>query len=200
MRILLVLILSFCLGSPAWASRNILVFGDSLSAGFGLPTGSAWPDLLQQRLQQQGLDYRVANHSISGETTAGGLSRFAAALNREKPAIVILELGANDGLRGLPLKLMQDNLSAMIRSAKAGGARVLLLGMQLPPNYALYADGFAAAYPALARRENVPLLDFLFAGFADRPDHFLPDGLHPTAAAQYKVLDNVWPKLKPLLR
>ncbi|MCX7894301.1 MAG: arylesterase, partial [Burkholderiales bacterium] len=145
-------------------------------------------------------DYNVVNQSISGETTAGGRARLPEALARHKPAIVILALGANDGLRGLPLTQLQANLTAMVTAAERQGARVVLVGMRLPPNYGPYARQFAAAFAPTARAHQIPLVDFLLAGIADQPTMFQADGLHPTAAAQARILDNVWPVLAPLLR
>lgn len=182
-------------------SQSILILGDSLSAGFGIAQQQSWPALLDQRLQAEGYPYRVANISISGETTRGGLSRLAAALKQHQPEVVIVALGANDGLRGLPLEQMRDNLEAIIQLGKDSHARVLLLGMQLPPNYGIdYTRKFRQIYPDLARRHKVALEPFLFAGFADRREAFQNDGLHPTAASQALMLDNVWHGLRPLLR
>lgn len=186
--------------APAWAAKTLLVFGDSLSAGYGIRPEAAWPSLLQARLAEKGLDYSVANLSISGETTAGGLSRLPAALRQHRPAAVILALGANDGLRGLPLAQMKSNLDAMIAAAQSEGARVLLVGMRLPPNYGPYAGQFHAAFGEVAQKRRVPEVDFLLAGIADRPALFQADGLHPTAEAQARLLDNVWPQLLPLLK
>lgn len=186
--------------APSWGAKTLLVFGDSLSAGYGLRPESAWPSLLQARLAEKGLDYSVANLSISGETTAGGLSRLPAALRRHRPAAVILALGANDGLRGLPLAQMRANLDAMIAAAQAAGSRVLLVGMRLPPNYGPYAGQFHASFAEVAKQRKVPEVDFLLAGIAEQPALFQPDGLHPTAEAQPHLLDNVWPQLVPLLK
>jgi len=200
MRIILFLItLSFAAGS-ALAANTILVFGDSLSAGYGIRQDAAWPALLTQRLQQKRLDYSVANLSISGETSAGGRSRLPAALQQYRPAIVILALGANDGLRGLPLQQLRANLEAMIEASRKSGARVLLVGMRLPPNYGEYAQRFAALFAETARNRKVALLPFLLEGIADRPEFFQADMLHPTAAAQNQLLKTLWPALVPLLR
>lgn len=182
-------------------TATLLVWGDSLSAGYGLRPGEAWPSLLQTRLAQEGFPHRVINASVSGETSAGGRTRLPAALAEHKPQILVLELGANDGLRGLRPQLMADNLSAMIIAAQAAGAKVLLVGMQMPPNYGpAYTRRFHATFVEVAEQAQVPLVPFLFEGFADQPDKFLPDGIHPTAAAQHLMLDNVWPHLKPLLQ
>ena len=194
-------LLLLCCSLPATAAeKRILVFGDSLSAGFGIGVSQSWPALLGQRLQAQGSRYTVANASISGETTAGGRTRFATALNQFKPTIVILALGANDGLRGLPVAAMEDNLAFMVKLAKKQNARVLLVGMHLPPNYGpKYTDEFHAAFRTIAKREKVPLLPFLLEPVALDRDAFQADGLHPTAAAQPKLLDHVWGALQPLL-
>lgn len=187
--------------SVAAAEKRILVYGDSLSAGFGIGIGQSWPTLLGQRLKANGSALTVTNASISGETTAGGRARFAAALTRFKPHIVILALGANDGLRGLPVAAMEDNLAAMVKLAKQHGTRVLLVGMRLPPNYGpQYTEQFDAAFHDLARREKIALLPFLLEPIALDRNAYQADGLHPTAAAQPKILDHVWSALKPLLR
>ncbi len=183
------------------AQQRILVFGDSLSAGFGIAVSQSWPALLGQRLQANGSRLTVTNASISGETTAGGRARFATAMTQFKPAIVILALGANDGLRGLPVAAMQDNLDFMVALARKQGARVLLIGMRLPPNYGpKYTQEFDAAFRDIARRQKVSLLPFLLEPIALDQNAFLPDGLHPTAAAQARILDHVWNALKPLLK
>jgi acyl-CoA thioesterase-1 len=182
------------------AEKRILVYGDSLSAGFGIAVNQSWPALLGQRLQANGSRFTVANASISGETTAGGRTRFAATLEQFKPTIVILALGANDGLRGLPVAAMQDNLAYMVKLAKKQKVRVLLVGMHLPPNYGQkYTDEFDAAFRKVAKREKVPLLPFLLEPVALERNAFQADGLHPTAAAQPKLLDHVWNALQALL-
>lgn len=191
----------FLAAPSTWAAqKNILVFGDSLSAGYGIRPGAAWPSLLQARLSEKRLDYSVANISISGETTAGGRTRLPAALKQHRPAVVILELGANDGLRGLQLAQMKDNLATMVDMAQKAGARVLLLGMRLPPNYGPYADQFQATFTEVASQRKVPLVAFFLDGIADQPALFQSDMLHPTAEAQPKLLDHVWPSLLPLLK
>lgn len=189
-----------CCTPPVLAGGNILVMGDSLSAGYGIRPEEAWPALLSVRLKQKHPDYTVANLSISGETSAGGRSRLGAALKQYKPVIVIIELGANDGLRGLPLPQMRDNLQAMITASRQSGARVLLAGMRLPPNYGPYADEFAASYAELARKQQVALLDFLLEPVAGRNNAFQPDNLHPTAGMQPLILDHVWKVLQPLIK
>ena len=185
----------------AHAASTILVWGDSLSAGYGLKPGEDWPTLLQTRLQHKGFQHEVINASVSGETSSGGRTRLPAALERHRPDILILELGANDGLRGLRPQLMADNLKAMITDARAAGARVLLVGMQMPPNYgAAYTRRFAQTFADLAEETGVALVPFLLEGFADQPELFLPDGIHPSAEAQPLVLDTVWKGLAPLLQ
>ncbi|MEW6312901.1 MAG: arylesterase [Pseudomonadota bacterium] len=188
---------------PAWAHAApvLLVFGDSLAAAYGLPREEGWVALLQQRLAKEGYDYTVVNASISGETTSGGLTRLDAALRAHRPRIVILELGANDGLRGQPLAATRANLITMIASIRRSGARALLVGMRLPPNYGpAYVQEFETMYARIARSQRVALVPFLFAGFADQAEFFQPDGLHPNADAQQLALDNVWKELKALLR
>ncbi|MCX7150123.1 MAG: arylesterase, partial [Rhodocyclales bacterium] len=183
------------------AEQRILVYGDSLSAGFGIAVSQSWPALLEQRLRTTGSSFSVANASISGETTAGGRARFTAALAHFRPTVVILALGANDGLRGLPVSSMKDNLAFMLGQARQHGARVLLVGIRLPPNYGpKYIQEFDAAFRDLARREKVPLLPFLLEPIALDQNAYQTDGLHPTAAAQPKILDHVWNALKPLLK
>lgn len=200
MRAILFLLSLLVFAPSAFAAKTILVMGDSLSAGYGIRLQQAWPSLLAERLADERPDYNVANLSISGETTAGGRARFAAALAEHQPAVVILALGANDGLRGLPLKQMENNLEAMIAAAQKAGARVLLAGMRLPPNYGPYAEQFFQRFGRIARAEKTAYLPFLLEPVATRPDLFQADRLHPTAAAQPLLLDHVWPALKPLLR
>ena len=184
----------------AAAPRNLLVLGDSLSAGYGLPRDSGWVRHLSDRLTQSGFDYNVVNASISGETTSGGRTRLPALLRQHAPAIVLIELGANDGLRGLDLQAMEDNLGAMIAASQKAGAKVLLVGMQLPPNYGrTYTERFKAVYPALAKRFRVALAEFLLRGLESTDKWFQADRIHPTVAAQPILLDNVWPRLQPLL-
>ena len=183
-----------------WAARNILVFGDSLSAGYGIPQEAAWPSLLAKRLEQKRLDYSVTNASISGETTSGGRTRLAAALDKAQPAVVVIALGANDGLRGLPVKTMRDNLAAMAEAAQKKNARVLIVGQRLPPNYGPYATQFHEAFAAVAKEKKTALVDFLLDGVATRPELFQADNLHPTAEAQPMLLETVWQGLAPLLK
>ncbi len=184
----------------AWAGQTILVFGDSLSANYGIAAEAGWVSLLQQRLDRKPHHYRVVNASISGETTAGGASRIRAALDTHQPEIVIIELGANDGLRGLSLGATRKNLDNIMSACRSHKARILLVGMRLPPNYgAAYTETFAGIFPALAKKHRTALLPFLLDGIADRREWFQADNLHPTAAAQPAIMENVWLKLKPLL-
>ncbi len=177
--------------------------GDSLSAEYGLQRGQGWVALLQARLEQEKVPARVINASISGDTTSGGRSRLPALLAQHKPTQVLIELGGNDALRGLPLAMSQDNLQAMVRAAKATGAKVLLLGMQVPPNYGqAYAKQFAGMFSALAQANQVALVPFLLKGIADGPDAlkmFQADRIHPVAAAHPTILRTVWPAVKKLL-
>jgi acyl-CoA thioesterase-1 len=196
-------ILAFLLlfAATSASAATLLVFGDSLSAGYGIPLAQSWPALLDGRLKAEQLPYAVANASISGETTAGGRSRLPAALKQHRPAVVILALGANDGLRGLPLAQSRANLLAMVRAARSAGARVLLVGMRLPPNYGPdYTRGFADMFSAVARQEKTVLLPFLLEPIALDAEAFQADRLHPTSEAQPRLLDHVWSALRPLLK
>ena len=187
--------------TPAALAGTILVYGDSLSAAYGIAQERGWVALLEARLKREKPDYSVANASISGETTSGGLSRMKKVLERHKPSITVIELGANDGLRGLPVAEMRRNLAAMIQEARAAKSRVLLVGVRMPPNYgADYTRAFEATYTELAKEYKTGLVPFLFEGFADRRDYYQSDNLHPTAEAQPLLLDNVWKALKPMLR
>lgn len=204
-RLLLIFVFNAAIASSGLAATSatpptILVYGDSLSAAYGIPREQGWVALLQQRLESQGLPYRVANASISGETTSGGLSRMATTLKQYRPDIVLIELGANDGLRGLPLADMQRNLAAMIEAGQTAKARVVLLGMKIPPNYGpRYTQGFSESYPMLAQLYHLPLVTFFLEGVAGKPELVLDDGLHPTAAAQPMILDTIWEVLQPEL-
>ena len=183
------------------SDRTILVLGDSLSAAYGLRPEQGWVALLQQRLASEGHEYEVVNASISGETTSGGLQRLPRALALHKPGIMILELGANDGLRGLPLAVVAGNLEKMIALAKQSHARVLLVGMRIPPNYGQrYTSDFAQMYPQIASREGLPLVPFLLQSVALDPERMQGDGLHPNARGEPAVLDTLWPQLEPLLQ
>jgi len=182
------------------APKNLLVLGDSLSAEYGLQRGTGWTGLLQQRLQQSKADYRVVNASISGDTTIGGRNRLPALMTQHKPEVLVIELGANDALRGLALKTSQDNLQAMIDLARQQKAKVLLVGMQIPPNYGPdYTRRFAAMYQDLAKSNKVALVPFFFEGIAADLSLFQADRIHPNEQAQPRLLDNVWPHLKPLV-
>ncbi len=193
------LALLFALLPQLTFASTLLVFGDSLSAGYGLPTGKSWVDMLSAKLSKT--PYRVANASISGETTAGGLSRIGRALGQFRPEIVILELGANDGLQGEPVAMTKKNLNAIVDACENHHAKVLLVGMRLPPNYGRrYASEFGAIYPEIAKRRRLAFVPFMLDGFAQNLDDFQADGLHPTAAAQGKVLSNIWKGLAPMLQ
>lgn len=195
------LLITLTLIAPvAEAARTILVFGDSLSAGYGIRQEASWPSLLTKRLQQKQLDYNVVNASISGETTSGGRTRIDATLARHTPQIVIIALGANDGLRGLPVHTMRDNLKAMIDSAQKKKARVLIVGQRLPPNYGAYAEQFHDVFAEVAKARKTALVDFLLEGIATRPEFFQADNLHPTADAQPVLLNTIWRELEPLLK
>jgi len=186
------------LPSVSSAQSSILVFGDSLSAGYGIPREAAWPSLLQAELQRTYPHYKVINASISGETSSGGLRRLPSALKEHRPSIVIIELGANDGLRGTQLDLTEKSLDGLIQQSQAAGAKVLLLGMQLPPNYGVdYTKRFKALYPKLAQRHHIALVPFMLQGIA--ADKFQADNLHPVAEAQPEILDIVMQKLKLML-
>lgn len=195
---LLILLFTLLLPSISFAQQTILVFGDSLSAAYGIPREAGWVNLLQQELQRSHPQYQVVNASISGETTSGGLRRLDAALRQHQPRIVILELGANDGLRGAAIADIESNLAALIKQAHRSGAKVLLLGMQLPPNYGPdYTAGFKTLFPKLAQRHRVALLPYLLEGVA--ADEFQADNLHPIAQAQPRILINILRELEPLL-
>ncbi|MDR5793006.1 arylesterase [Caballeronia sp. LZ008] len=178
----------------------IVVLGDSLSAEYGLPRDTGWVNLLRDKLAKERFDYSVANSSISGDTTSGGRARLTAVLSRLKPAVVIVELGANDALRGVPLATTETNLRSIVDASQAAHAKVLLIGMYVPPNYGPdYTQKFHAVYERIAKEKNVPLVPFLLAGIADKPAMFQADQIHPTVQAQPLLLENVWPTLKPLL-
>lgn len=197
-----------CAGSlPVRAAARqpvILVVGDSLSAEYGLPRGSGWVALLERRLAQQRIPATVVNASISGDTTSGGRSRLPALLAQHQPTHVILELGGNDALRGLPLSMTEANLTEMARAAKAAGAQVVVAGMQVPPNYGRkYGDDFFALFARVAKAQGAALVPFLLKGVADAPNAealFQPDRIHPRETAHPTMLDNVWPVLRPLLK
>lgn len=177
------------------------MLGDSLSAGYGIRSAQGWVALLEQRLQTQGYGYKVVNASVSGETTGGGLQRLPRALELHRPAVVVVELGANDGLRGLNISLTRDNLTKIVAEAKKSGAEVVLVGMRLPPNYGpRYTNDFMRMYREIATENKVALVPFLLQSVALNAELMQADGLHPTAAAQPALLDTVWPVLRPLLK
>jgi acyl-CoA thioesterase-1 len=189
--------------APARADPGVpvlLVVGDSISAAYGLAAGQGWVDLLAARLRSERYAHRVVNASITGDTTAGGRARLTSLLVQHKPAVVVIELGGNDGLRGGNLKSARENLDAMVTLARKSGAKVLLVGMKLPPNYGpAYTREFDALFEAVGTAQKVPVVPYFFAGFGENDELFQPDRIHPTAAAQPLILDNVWPALKPLL-
>jgi acyl-CoA thioesterase-1 len=183
------------------AERTVLVFGDSLSAAYGIATRDGWVALLAERLARERPGWRVVNASVSGETTAGGLRRLPEDLKRHRPSIVVIALGANDGLRGLPVEGTRKNVEAMVRLARAAKAEPVLVGLMLPPNYGIdYAREFRALFADVARKSKAAFVPFLLEGVAEKRELFQADQLHPTAAAQPRILDNVWPVLAPLLK
>jgi acyl-CoA thioesterase-1 len=183
------------------APRSIVVFGDSLSAAYGIAQARGWVALLAERLKRERADYSVVNASISGDTSAGGAARIRRTLEQHQPAIVIVELGANDGLRGLPIASMKQNLGAIIEQSQKAGARVVLVGMRMPPNYGPdYTRAFEAAFGELARQYKTALVPFLLEDFGDKQEFFQPDRIHPTAEAQPLMMERVWTALRPLLR
>jgi acyl-CoA thioesterase I len=194
-------LLLIALAAEAAATGTILVFGDSLSAAYGLAPEQGWVAMLAQRLRSQGYGYQVVNASESGETSGGGLERLPRALELHRPGLVILELGANDGLRALPTEQTRDNLEQMVRLAQRAGAQVLLVGIRLPPNYGpRYTREFERVFPELANQYHLPLVPFLLEKVALDPALMQPDGMHPNARGEAPVLDTVWPYLQPLLK
>jgi acyl-CoA thioesterase-1 len=189
------------IAAPAAAARTALVFGDSLSAAYGLSAEQGWVHLLGERAKRSGLDWRFVNASISGETAAGGLRRLPEDLKRHKPDLVVIALGANDALRGQPVQGISSNLEQMLKMARSARAQPVLVGIMIPPNYGIeYAAQFRELYAKLAAQLKVPLVPFLLEGIGDKPELFQADQLHPTAAAQPIIADNVWKVLEPLLR
>ena len=183
------------------APKTVLVVGDSLSAEYGLVRGSGWVALLEQRLKRENIDARIVNASISGETTSGGRTRLPALLQQHRPDVVVLELGANDGLRGLPVPAATDNLRTMIQLAQQNRAKVLLVGMRMPPNYGrAYTERFAGMYKDLAGTYKVPLVPFMLEGVAQDPANFQADRMHPLATAHPTILNNIWPQFAPLVK
>lgn len=201
-------VISLCfMGFIAWSmpalaeNPKILIYGDSLSAAYGIPQQQGWAVLLKEKLSAERLNYEVINASISGETTDSGLTRLASTLQQTKPDIIILELGANDGLRGLPVKNMQNNLNSMIKLSKKSGAKVLLVGMKIPPNYgAKYTEAFSQTYPQLSKQHKVALVPFMLENIAAKPELIQADGLHPNALGQPIILENIWQELRKLLK
>lgn len=192
--------LSLLLWAQGALAGTVLVVGDSISAALGLDTRQGWVSLLQERLREGSFEHQVVNASISGDTTSGGLARLPALLSQHRPQLVIIELGGNDGLRGQPAAQLQQNLARMVDLSKEAGAGVLLLGMRLPPNYGQrYTEAFARTFADVAQDKQVPLVPFLLDGVGGVPGMMQADGIHPAVAAQGKLLDNVWPTLKPLL-
>lgn len=186
--------------TPAYTA-TIMVFGDSLSASYGLPAEAGWVNLLRQKLKTEYPAYQVINTSISGETTLGGRNRIQKALAEHQPDIVILELGANDGLRGASIKSIYDNLEAIIKASQQNNAGVLLVGMRLPPNYGIgYTKKFYNLFSRLAEHHQTALVPFLMAGFGDKPEFFQHDRIHPNGQAQTLILNNIWPTLQTMLK
>lgn len=179
---------------------TLMVYGDSLSAAYGIEEDQGWVTLLSNKIAAEDWPFEVVNGSVSGETSTGGLARLPAMLDSFAPDVLLLELGGNDGLRGLPINMLKQNLETMIELASEAGARVMLAGMQIPPNYGpRYTVPFAEIYPDLAREKNLPLVPFLIDGIPQIPELMQRDGIHPKAEAQFMILDNVWPTLQPLL-
>ena len=192
--------LTLMLWAQGAVAGTLLVVGDSISAAFGLDSRQGWVAMLQERLRKEGFEHSVVNASISGDTSAGGAARLSALLAEHKPELVSIELGGNDGLRGQPPAQLQQNLASMIDASQASGAKVLLLGMRLPPNYgARYTSAFAQVFADLAERKQVPLVPFFLEGVGGVPGMMQADGIHPTQDAQAVLLDNVWPTLEPML-
>lgn len=192
--------LTLVLWAQGATAGTVLVVGDSISAALGLETSQGWVTLLEKRLKAAGSEHRVVNASISGDTSSGGLARLPTLLAAHRPSLVVLELGGNDGLRGQAPAQLQQNLAAMVRQSQAAGAKVLLLGMRLPPNYGIrYTTAFAQVFPAVAEEHDIPLVPFFLEGVGGVPGMMQADGVHPALAAQAKLLDNVWPRLQPLL-
>jgi len=197
----LVLAVVLSLTPLAAVAKAIVVLGDSISAGYGIDVNAGWVNLLREKFKQQHLDYVISNESISGDTSAGGLARIDQVLAKHKPDIVLLELGGNDGLRGLSPQEMKSNLSEMVRRSRQAGAKVLLLGMKIPPNYGRrYIDMFYNIYPQVSAELKVPLVPFILEEVALKPELMQADGLHPNALGQPLIVEKVWPHLQPLLK
>jgi len=198
--VLLAFAAALALAAAGAHARTVMVFGDSLSAAYNLPVEKGWVHLVERKIQDAGLDWKVVNASISGETTAGGLRRLPEDLKRHKPDIVLIELGANDALRGQPLAGIRSNLVEMIKLARKARAEPVVVGLMIPPNYGIdYAAEFQRLYPEVAKAQKTPMVPFLLQGIADKPDMFQADQLHPTAEGEVRVADTVWAALKPLL-
>jgi acyl-CoA thioesterase-1 len=195
------LVLLFLMGSRPAVAGTVLIVGDSLSAGYGLPAGGSWVSLLNKRLIDEHPDVSLVNASISGETTAGGKRRIQALLERHQPGVVVVELGANDGLRGIRIPLIRDNLDAIVDACLQSGAKTLVIGMRVPPNYGRdYAEKFHAMFREVSNRKDVSLVPFMLDGFADDRAMFQDDGIHPASEAQPLIMENVYEQLRPLLR
>jgi len=200
-QLLAALLLVSAAASAYSAPKTVLVLGDSLSAEYGLSRGAGWVALAEQKIKQQNIDATVVNASVSGETTSGGRSRLPALLEKYKPSLVVIELGANDGLRGLPVAAAQANLKAMFDAAAKADAKVMLIGMRMPPNYGRdYADKFFAMYGTLSKEIKAPLVPFMLEGVAEKPQLFQPDRLHPLAEAHPIILANIWPTLQKTIK
>ena len=200
MRLLTLLLVVAVLPLPAAAAPKVLVLGDSLSAAYGIALEAGWVHLFQERIRSRGLSHEVINTSVSGETTSGGLARLPDLLDKHEPELVLIALGGNDGLRGLPIPRMEENLRAMLDSVQAAGAEAALFEMRIPSNYgATYTDRFRAAFTRVAEAEDAVLIPFLLADIAEDPEAFLDDGIHPSAQAQPGILEAVWPHLAPML-
>lgn len=196
-KILIIIIALFTI--PLASGKTLLIVGDSISAGFGIEVGQGWVNLLEQRLKEKNYDYQLINASISGDTSTNGAARLPALLEKYQPQVVVIELGGNDGLRGTPPKLIEQNLSQMVSLAKQQ-AKVLLVGIQLPPNYGQqYLERFIAVYPAVAEQQQVPLLPSIVANTGARPELMQQDGVHPNTKGQAVILEDIWQKLEPLL-
>ncbi len=194
------LLLITATGNAYSAPKTVLVLGDSLSAEYGIVRGSGWVALLEQKLKAQHIDAVIINASISGETTSGGRARLPKLIELHRPALVAIELGANDGLRGLPLAAAEDNLHKMIEQSKQAKAKVLLIGNRLPPNYGSYAEQFFSVFSKVSKDTKVPLVPFMLDGVADKPQLFQPDRLHPLASAHPTILANIWPQLSTMIK
>jgi acyl-CoA thioesterase-1 len=198
--VLPLLAVTFALAAASAHARTVMVFGDSLSAAYNLPVEKGWVHLVERKIKDAGLDWKVVNASVSGETTAGGLRRLPEDLKRHKPDLVLIELGANDALRGQPIAGIRSNLVEMIQLTRKARAEPVIVGLMIPPNYGIdYAAEFRALYPALAKAEKTPIVPFLLEGIADKPEMFQADQLHPTAEGEVRVADTVWAALKPLV-